>query len=338
MAKEENKIDPFLEALGAINKKYGAGSVLSGNDVVATERMSTGSLWLDVITGGGWGIGRMVELMGWESSGKTTICIHSAVAAQKQFPDRKVVIIDTEHALDRKYCMALGLDMNNVIVSQPDSGEEALDILEKLLATGKVSLAIVDSIAALVPKKEIDGEMGDSQMGSQGKLMSQACRKLTGIVNVNKSVIIWTNQIRNKIGIVYGSPETSPGGVAMKFYASVRVDVRKALGDKIGEEVQNIKTTCKTIKNKLSAPYKKCEFTIEFGKGIDRVSEVFSIGVATGLIKRGGSWFSYGDTKLGQGEVAAKNILRDNPELVEILEKIIRENISVYDDIEQIAE
>jgi recombination protein RecA len=339
MAKEtEVKKDPFLAALEEVNKKYGAGSVLSGNDVVATDRMSTGSLWLDVITGGGWGVGRMVELVGPESVGKSSVCIQSAVAAQKQFPDRKVVIIDTEHALDRKYCMALGLDMNNVFVSQPDSGEEALEILEKLISTGKVSLAIVDSIAALVPKKEIDGEMGDSQMGAQGKLMSQACRKLVGLTNVNKSTILWTNQIRNKIGVMFGSPETSPGGLAMKYYASIRVDMRKAMGDKIGDEVQNIKVTCKTIKNKLAPPFKKCEFTIGFGKGIDKIGEVFSIAVATGLIKRGGSWFSYGDTKLGQGEVAAKELLKDNPDLVEILEKIIRENISVYDDIEQVTE
>jgi len=270
--------------------------------------------------------------------GKTTLCISSAVEAQKAFPDKKVLIIDAEHALDRRYCKNLGLDMKNVVISQPDNGEQGLEILETFISSGRISIAIIDSIAALTPKSEIEGEMGDSQMGKHARLMSQAMRKLTGIANKTKTTLLFTNQLRSKLGVMFGNPETTTGGNAMKFYASTRVDMRKKQGDKVDEVVQNIVSSCKVVKNKLAPPFQKCEFTIEFGEGIDKASEILTLGVATRLIERGGSWFSYQGVKIGNGITATKDILRDNPQLMEEIEDIIRKNISVYDDIEQIAE
>lgn len=339
MAKEtEVKKDPFLAALEEVNKKYGAEAVQDGDNILEIDRLRTGSLSLDIATGGGWGIGKIIEVYGPESSGKTTLCIGSAVEAQKAFPDKKIVIIDAEHALDRKYCKNLGLNMKNVLISQPSNGEEGLEILETFISTGRVSLAIIDSIAALVPKAEIDGEMGDSQMGRHARLMSQAMRKLTGIANKTKTTLIFTNQLRDKLGVMFGDPSTTTGGNAMKFYASIRVDIRKKQGDKVNEVVQNMVSSCKIVKNKLAPPFQKCEFSIEFGKGIDKASEILTLGVATKLIERSGSWFSYQGVKIGNGIIATKDILRDNPQLMEEIEDIIRKNISVYDDIEQIAE
>lgn len=313
----------LIDTIANINKIHGIGSVLSGNEVISIERMKTGSLTLDIITGGGYGLGRIVEVYGPESSGKTTLCIHTAIEAQRAFPNKKVAIIDAEHALDRDYCEHLGLDMSKVIISQPDNGEQALDILQALIESGEISMAFVDSIAALTPKSEIDGEMGDASMGGQARLISKAMRKLVGVISQTKTVVVFTNQLRSKIGIIFGNPETTPGGNAMKFYASMRIDIRKSAGDKDGDEVINSKVTCKTVKNKLAPPFRKCHFDIVFGKGIDKASEILAISEEIGLIEKAGSWFSYKGSKLGQGAPAVKTMLRDNPELMNELEALI---------------
>lgn len=320
--KEEKELkDPLLEAIANLDKKFGKGATIMGNEVIKTERQSTGSLGLDIITGGGYGKGRIVEIYGPESSGKTTLCIHTMVQAQKDHPDKRVAIIDVEQAFDRFYAEALGLDMSNVIFAQPSNGEEALEIVEGLINSGKVSVCIVDSIAALTPKSEVEGEMGDNKMGAHARLMSQACRKLSSVVNNNKTVLVFTNQLREKIGVMFGSPETTPGGNAMKFYASIRIDVRKSKGDADSDgNIINSKVKVKTVKNKLAAPFQLAEFDIVFGEGIDRSSEILNYGVKTAIIKKAGSWFSYKDTKLGQGSEGVKNILRDNPELSEEIE------------------
>jgi recombination protein RecA len=327
MAEEK---DSMLDVLASLDKRFGKGSVIVGDMVIKTERQSTGSIGLDIITGGGWGRGRMVELYGPESSGKTTICIHSMIQAQRDNPDKKVAFIDAEHAFDRNYAEHLGLDMSQVIISQPDNGEQALEIAEALIASGKISVCVVDSVAALTPKAEIEGEMGDSKMGLHARLMSQACRKLTGVVSRTDTVMLWTNQIRMKIGVMFGSPETVPGGEALKFYASTRVDVRRSKGDTDSDgHVINSKVKVKTIKNKLAAPFQITEFDIIFGEGIDKTSEVLAIGENIGVIKKTGSWYSYGDTKLGQGGPNVKQLLKDNPELCDELEAKIRNHFSI---------
>ena len=330
MAKKETQAsgDPFMDAVLKINTEMGSGAVMGGNEIIETERLSTGSLSLDIITGGGYGYGRIIEAAGPESSGKTTIGIHGAIAAQKAHPDKKVVIIDFEHALDRVYCENLGLDMDKVFLSQPSNGEEGLEIADRLISTGKVSYCLIDSVAAIVPKAEVEGEMGDNQIGLQARLMSKAMRKLTGTINKYKTVVYITNQIRMKIGVMFGSPETTSGGQALKFFASIRLDVRGRQNvnskDANGEATANT-VKVKTVKNKLAPPFKVCEFDIEYGKGIDRASEVFTYAETIGLIKRSGSWFSYGETKLGQGAESVKTLLRDNIELMDELETLIKE-------------
>ena len=317
--------DPLLDVIANMDKRFGKGAVIIGDTVIQTERQKTGSLGMDIITGGGWGKGRMVEIFAPESSGKTTLCIHTMIQAQKDNPDQKVVFIDAEHAFDRNYAEHLGLDMSQVIISQPDSGEQALEIAEALIASGKISVCVIDSVAALTPRAEIEGEMGDSKMGLHARLMSQACRKLTGVVSKTNTVLLWTNQIRMKIGVMFGSPETVPGGEALKFYASIRVDMRKSKGDDDSDGNRiNSKVKAKTIKNKLAAPFQVTEFDIVFGEGIDRASEILAIAENIGIIKKGGSWFSYGDTKLGQGAANVKELLRDNPELSDEIEIKIR--------------
>lgn len=315
--------DLLAEALASIDKKYGKGSTIMGDTVIKTDRMKTGSLGLDIITGGGYGKGRMIEVYAPESSGKTTIAIHAMVEAQKE--GGTVAVIDVEHAFDRVYAEKLGLDMSKVIFSQPDSGEQALEIAETLIATGKISFVLVDSIAALTPQAELDGEMGDSKMGLHARLMSQACRKLTGVVSRTKTVMFFTNQIREKIGVMFGSPETTPGGNAMKFYASIRLDMRKSAGDKDGDgNVINSKVKVKTVKNKLAPPFQTTEFHIIFGEGIDRMGEIIEYGTLIEVFKKSGSWYSYGDTKLGQGKDAVRELLKDNPELCDEVENKIR--------------
>jgi recombination protein RecA len=327
MAEEK---DPLLDVLASMDKRFGKGAVIVGDTVIQTERQKTGSLGMDIITGGGWGKGRMVEIYAPESSGKTTLCIHTMIQAQKDNPDKRVAFIDAEHAFDRNYAEHLGLDMSQVIISQPDSGEQALEIAEALIASGKISVCVIGSVAALTPKSEIEGEMGDSKMGLHARLMSQACRKLTAVVSKTNTVLLWTNQIRMKIGVMFGSPETVPGGEALKFYASIRVDMRKSKGDDDSDGNRiNSKVKAKTIKNKLAPPFQVTEFDIVFGEGIDRASEILAIAENLGIIKKGGSWFSYGDTKLGQGAANAKDLLRDNPELSDEIEYKIREYFNI---------
>jgi recombination protein RecA len=327
MAEEK---DPLLDVLASMDKRFGKGAVIVGDTVIQTERQKTGSLGMDIITGGGWGKGRMVEIYAPESSGKTTLCIHTMIQAQKDNPDKRVAFVDAEHAFDRNYAEHLGLDMSQVIISQPDSGEQALEIAEALIASGKISVCVIDSVAALTPKSEIEGEMGDSKMGLHARLMSQACRKLTAVVSKTNTVLLWTNQIRMKIGVMFGSPETVPGGEALKFYASIRVDMRKSKGDDDSDGNRiNSKVKAKTIKNKLAPPFQVTEFDIVFGEGIDRASEVLAIAENLGIIKKGGSWFSYGETKLGQGAANVKDLLRDNPELCDEIEYKIREYFNI---------
>lgn len=327
MAEEK---DPLLDVLASMDKRFGKGAVIVGDTVIQTERQSTGSLGVDIITGGGWGRGRMVEIFGPESSGKTTLCIHTMIQAQIDNPNKRVAFIDAEHAFDRNYAEHLGLDMSQVIISQPDSGEQALEIAEALIASGKISVCVIDSVAALTPKAEIEGEMGDSKMGLHARLMSQACRKLTGVVNKTNTVLLWTNQIRMKIGVMFGSPETVPGGEALKFYASTRIDIRKSAGDKDDAgNVINSHVKVKTIKNKLAPPFQLTTFDIVFGEGIDRSSEILAIAENIGVIEKKGSWFNYGETKLGQGGGNVKQLLKDNPELSEEIEAKIREHFNI---------
>jgi recombination protein RecA len=327
MAEEK---DPLLDVLASMDKRFGKGAVIVGDTVIQTERQKTGSLGMDIITGGGWGKGRMVEIFAPESSGKTTLCIHTMIQAQKDNPDKRVAFIDAEHAFDRNYAEHLGLDMSQVIISQPDSGEQALEIAEALIASGKISVCVIDSVAALTPKSEIEGEMGDSKMGLHARLMSQACRKLTAVVSKTNTVLLWTNQIRMKIGVMFGSPETVPGGEALKFYASIRVDMRKSKGDDDSDGNRiNSKVKAKTVKNKLAPPFQVTEFDIVFGEGIDRASEILAIAENLGIIKKGGSWFSYGDTKLGQGAANVKELLRDNIELCDEIENTIRQHFNI---------
>lgn len=327
MAEEK---DPLLDVIASMDKRFGKGAVIVGDTVIQTERQKTGSLGMDIITGGGWGKGRMVEIYAPESSGKTTLCIHTMIQAQKDNQDKKVAFIDAEHAFDRNYAEHLGLDMSQVIISQPDSGEQALEIAEALIASGKISVCVIDSVAALTPKAEIEGEMGDSKMGLHARLMSQACRKLTAVVSKTNTVLLWTNQIRMKIGVMFGSPETVPGGEALKFYASIRIDMRKSKGDDDSDGNRiNSKVKAKTIKNKLAPPFQVTEFDIVFGEGIDRASEILAIAENIGIIKKGGSWFSYGDTKLGQGAANVKDLLRDNIELCDEIENTIRQHFNI---------
>ncbi len=328
MAKEDKKEEvkcPFELALAELNKTYGKGATISGNEIVDTERITTGSLGLDIQTGGGWGKGRIVEITAPFSVGKSTLCIHTMVECQRR--GGRVVYIDTEHSADREYMEHLGLDINKLIMSQPDYGEMALDIAEKLISTGKVDVCVIDSVAALVPKSEIEGEMESSSIGVQARLMSKAMRKLTGVVNKTNTVLIFTNQIREKIGVIYGSNETSPGGNALKFFASMRIDMRKGEPIKAskGEEVFGNKVKCKTVKNKLASPFKVNTFDIMYGEGIDKNSEIIEWGVASKVITLAGSYYSYGDVKLGQGAANVKVVLSDNPELANELEIKIKE-------------
>jgi recombination protein RecA len=264
----------------------------------------------------------------------TTMAITGAIEAQKAFPDKHVVIIDAEHALDRNYCKKLGLDMSKVFISQPECGEQGLDILEDLISTGRVSFAIVDSVATLIPKSELDGEITDSSMGTQARLMSKACRKLVGIVNKTGTILFFTNQLRSKIGVVYGSPEVTSGGNALKFYASTRLDIRKTAGDKDGDEIKNIKVTIKTVKNKLAPPFRKCELFINFGEGVDKVSEVLSVAIHTDLIVKTGNTYSYRGSKLGVGLGQAKQMLKDNPEICDEIEALVRKSIADLADLD----
>jgi len=297
---------------------------LGDHAIVNVAAIPSGSIGLDIALGvGGYPRGRVVEIFGPESSGKTTLAIHAIAEAQKA--GGIAAFIDAEHAFDRFYAQKLGVDVENLLISQPDNGEQALEIADHLIRSGAIDIIVIDSVAALTPKAEIEGEMGDSKMGLQARLMSQALRKLTATISKTNTCCIFINQLREKIGIMFGNPETTTGGNALKFYASVRIDIRKVNQLKEGEEILGNRTKVKIVKNKLAPPFRKAEFDILYGEGISRIGEIIDMASEAEIIKKSGSWFSYGDTKLGQGRDAVKQLLQDNPELAEELEKKILE-------------
>lgn len=333
MAKTNNEQDINKEKLKAlqltldkIEKSYGKGAVMKMGDsaVESIASISTGSLGLDTALGiGGLPRGRVVEIYGPESSGKTTLAIHAIAEAQKA--GGIAAFIDAEHAFDRFYAEKLGVDIENLLISQPDNGEQALEITENLIRSGAIDIIVIDSVAALTPRSEIEGEMGDSKMGLQARLMSQALRKLTGTINKTGATCIFINQLREKIGVMFGNPETTTGGNALKFYSSVRLDIRKIAIIKDKDSVIGTRVRVKVVKNKVAPPFRQTEFEIMFGQGISKMGEIVDLGVEYEIIKKAGSWFSYGDTKLGQGRDAVKALLLDNPELAEELEAKIKE-------------
>ena len=330
--ENENKIAPSekLKALQAamdeIEKSFGKGSIMKMGDesVEQVEVIPTGSIGLNVALGvGGYPRGRIIEIYGPESSGKTTLAIHAIAEAQKA--GGIAAFIDAEHAFDRFYAAKLGVDVDNLLISQPDNGEQALEIAEQLIRSSAIDIIVVDSVAALTPKAEIEGDMGDNKVGLQARLMSQALRKLTAAVSKTRTTCIFINQLREKIGVMFGNPETTTGGNALKFYASVRLDIRGSQAIKNGDEVLGKQTKVKVVKNKVAPPFRRAEFDIMFGEGISRAGEIIDLGADLGIIKKSGSWFSYNETKLAQGRDAAKQVVADNPELAEELEGLIFE-------------
>ena len=322
----EEKRKALETAIAQIEKQYGAGAVmkLGQHSTLNVDAIPTGSMTLDMALGiGGVPRGRIVEIYGPESSGKTTVALHVVAEAQKLGGD--VAFIDVEHALDPVYAEKLGVDIDNMLVSQPDSGEQALEIAEALVRSGAIDCIVLDSVAAMVTKAEIDGEMGDTHVGQLARLMSQAMRKLTSVIAKSNCVAIFINQVREKIGVIYGNPETTPGGRALKFYSSVRIQVRRAEQIKNGAEVIGNRTKCKVVKNKVAPPFKECEFDIMYGQGISRVGEVLDLAVDLGVVKKGGAWFSYNEVKLGQGRDNAKDFLLANPEMMNEIEDKIKE-------------
>ena len=321
-----DKLKALQAAMDRIEKNFGKGSImkLGEENIQEIEVIPTGSLGLDVALGvGGYPRGRIIEIYGPESSGKTTLAIHAIAEAQKN--GGIAAIIDAEHAFDRFYAQKLGVDVNSLLIAQPDNGEQALEIADQLISSAAVDLVIIDSVAALTPKAEIEGDMGDNKVGLQARLMSQALRKLTATISKTNTTCIFINQLREKIGVMFGNPETTTGGNALKFYASVRIDIRKSTPVKDGEEVLGHLTKVKIVKNKVAPPFRRAEFDIMFGEGISKVGEIIDLGVEHGIIKKSGSWFSYGETKLAQGRDAVKQLLADNPELAEELEAKIVE-------------
>lgn len=326
-SEKDAKLKALKLTLDKLDKTYGKGAVMKMGDsaVAEVEVIPTGSIGLDIALGvGGYPKGRVIEIYGPESSGKTTLTLHAMAEAQKA--GGIAAFIDAEHAFDRFYAAKLGVDIDNLIISQPDNGEQALEIADNLIRSGAIDIVVIDSVAALTPKSEIEGEMGDSKMGLHARLMSQALRKLTGSISKTKCTVIFINQLREKIGVMFGNPETTTGGNALKFYASVRLDIRRStqIKDTDGDATGN-KTRVKVVKNKVAPPFKAAEFDIMYGEGISRVGEILDLGVEYEIIKKSGSWFSYGDTKLGQGRDAVKILLQDNPELLEELEGKIKE-------------
>lgn len=329
MAASNDKLKALQLTLDKLEKSYGKGSVMKLGDapIEAMEAISTGSLGLDIALGiGGVPKGRVIEIYGPESSGKTTLATHIIAEAQKK--GGIAAIIDAEHAFDQFYAKKLGVDIENLLISQPDNGEQALEIADNLIRSGAIDVIVIDSVAALVPKSEIEGEMGDSKMGLHARLMSQALRKLTGTISKTNCCCIFINQLRDKIGVMFGSPETTTGGNALKFYASVRLDIRRIAQIKDSDEVAGNRVKVKIVKNKVAPPFRIAEFDVMFGQGISKVGEIVDLGVEYGIVKKAGSWFSYGDTKLGQGRDSVKQLLLDNLELSEELEGKIRDAVS----------
>ncbi len=319
------KLKALQLTIDKIEKSYGKGTIMKLGDsaVEAMEYIPTGSIGLDVALGiGGFPKGRVIEIYGPESSGKTTLAIHAIAEAQKR--GGIAAFIDAEHAFDRTYAQKLGVDIENLLISQPDNGEQALEITENLIRSGAIDIIVIDSVAALTPKSEIEGEMGDSKMGLQARLMSQALRKLTGTINKTGCCCIFINQLREKIGVMFGNPETTTGGNALKFYASIRLDIRRIGQIKDGEEIVGNRAKVKVVKNKVAPPFRIAEFDIMYGEGISKAGEIVDLGVERNIIKKSGSWFSYGETKLGQGRDAVKQIMIDNPELAEEIENKIK--------------
>jgi recombination protein RecA len=330
---KDSKLKALQLTLDRLDKTYGKGTVMKMGDAVQEdiEFISSGSIGLDYALGiGGYPRGRVIEIYGPESSGKTTLTLHAIAECQKA--GGIAAFIDAEHAFDRFYAQNLGVNIDELIISQPDHGEQALEITDNLIRSGAVDIIVIDSVAALTPKSEIEGEMGDSKMGLHARLMSQALRKLTSTISKTNCTVFFINQLREKIGVMFGNPETTTGGNALKFYASVRLDIRRStqLKDSSGNAMGN-KTRVKVVKNKVAPPFKVCEFDIMYGEGISKVGEILDIGTQAGIVDKSGSWFSYGDTKLGQGRDAVKNLLKDNPELCDELEGKISETLNSSD-------
>ena len=326
LVDKEEKRKALESAIGGIEKQFGAGAImrLGQNKAMDVEAIPTGSMTLDLALGiGGIPRGRIVEIYGPESSGKTTVALHCIAEAQKL--GGEVAFIDVEHALDPVYAEKLGVDIENLLVSQPESGEQALEIAEALASSGAIDCIVMDSVAAMVTKAEIDGVMGDTHVGQLARLMSQAMRKLTSVISKSNCAAIFINQVREKIGVIYGNPETTPGGRALKFYSTIRIEVRRGEQIKNGSEVIGNRTRCKVVKNKVAPPFKECEFDIMYGHGISRTGEVLDIATDLGIVKKGGAWYSYNEMKLGQGRDNSKDFLRDNPEIMAEIEKQIVE-------------
>ena len=335
MKKQEinaQKLKALQLTMEKMEKTYGKGSVmkLGDNAVEKVDVVSSGSLTLDLALGiNGYPKGRVVEIYGPESSGKTTLAIHAIAEAQKN--GGIAAFIDAEHAFDQFYAKNLGVDIANLLISQPDNGEQALEIADNLIRSGAIDIIVIDSVAALTPRAEIEGEMGDAQMGLQARLMSKALRKLTGSINKAGCCCIFINQLRDKIGVMFGNPETTTGGNALKFYSSVRVDIRRSSQIKDGDKILGNRVKVKIVKNKMAPPFKRAEFDVMYGKGISKVGEIIDIGVELNILKKSGSWFSYGETRLGQGRDSIKNLLLDNPELCEELEEKIKSALDTSD-------
>lgn len=329
LAMNKEKLKALQLTMDKIEKSYGKGSIMRLGDRAVDEvaAISSGSIALDVALGvGGYPKGRVIEIYGPESSGKTTLAIHAIAEAQKA--GGIAAIVDAEHAFDPYYAKNLGVDIDELLISQPDSGEQALEIVDNLVRSGAIDIIVIDSVAALTPKAELEGEMGDSKMGLQARLMSQALRKLTANISKTKTCCIFINQLREKIGVMFGNPETTTGGNALKFYASVRLDIRRIGQVKDGEEVQGNNVRVKVVKNKVAPPFRKAEFDIMYGEGISKSGEIVDLGVQYNIIKKSGSWFSYGETKLGQGRETVRKLITDNPELAQELETKIVEAIT----------
>jgi recombination protein RecA len=327
-SEKEAKLKALQLTLDKLDKTYGKGTVMKMGDkaIEEVETISSGSLGIDLALGvGGYPRGRVIEIYGPESSGKTTLTLHAIAEAQKA--GGIAAFIDAEHAFDRNYAEKLGVDIENLIISQPDNGEQALEIAENLIRSGAIDIVVIDSVAALTPKSEIEGEMGDSKMGLHARLMSQALRKLTGTISKTNCTVFFINQLREKIGVMFGNPETTTGGNALKFYASVRLDIRRSTQIKDGDNVLGNRTKVKVVKNKVAPPFKVAEFDIMYGEGISKTGEILDLAVEFEIIKKAGSWFSYGETKLGQGRDAVKSLIKDNPELADELEAKIKARI-----------